>query len=1376
MADVEGAFRIIDRASPVLDKIDRKAKAVDRTMEKVGHRLDAFAAKSEKDMKIAQSGMDSYARSAEKTSGKVSGSMGVMQRSISSAVSSSRRDLASLQTQMAVMDAQNVSPDIDVDIGPALAQIKLLRQELRSLDNETINIGSRVSGAAGMAAPTAGGARGSPFRQVIRKGFENVLQRGVEGAGSKFGTWVGNKIFNRNKETLPEAVDDAEDSVRRFERIGGRAGRVFGSVGERIWSWTKIILAAGPALESLAAAGSSVIGSMGGGILGAGAGLVGMIGTATVGFGGFLGALVPTITKLKESKTALDSYTKAIETYGRKSEEAEKKRRIFQRSGTKGTRQLLGVWGATKKFWRRETRPGQEESLGMLTDLARGGKKEFGAELAGISNRSAKAMRAGSGNFLETLDSPTTHRNLSILSKTFGKVTPMMGTVFANMGRVFLNLSAAAKPQTVEFFKWLDKWMAGANKDTSGLDKVQKYFDQWTTDFKTWMNFFKQAGKLAGVFFGAGQKQGNGLLNEVSHQMRGWREDLESNPKGLETWLDKQTTNFKRLTREIGNLVVQLGKMVDMLSEMLAPILDANKLVRETLGGGTVGTLGATALGAGAYYGAKRLGRGAVGSLGKALPKGSTLSEWLLNKGGLKELGSSPANPIYTREVGPSGTPGTTPPVVGGPGGEGGKPSTKGGKFGKILRKAGSVGKYLPGIGTAIWGGVEAGELLNEHVGAEGLTNQFTGTAAEASNFILTGEKGGAPKGTFGGPGTKATTIGQKPLADSATFVPHIGTVNGLPRGLGKRGREVREGKESAAKWTAAVEEGIREGDIKILRATEGAWARVRSGIKGPLQEMLTETTTAYGKMTRAAEGQLVQMGFRPQVARQIIKGIQAGDSGAKRAATADPMSAQVGNKLDPHYRRQGGGIVPGRGRQDSVPMGNALVAPGEAWIATRHHQRTLDNLLPPGVTLRNVIEGDKRWHSSPERFAAGGMTSVGSWASKMGLSVSEGPGFGGIPSGGHAPSSLHYSGNAYDISGAPALMAKFRIAAERRYLGKGLNELFYDPHPYYIDAGQKVPGAIGDHSDHVHIGFNPGGPSGANAVKGLMGMAGAGKNYKAVKAPQSKQKGVPGAMAQRAMDAVAGGLNQKLAQKAGIQGVGHKMPGRGGAGGLQQWNRSFPEIHLGQTGPKLSRGTTEQINRWAGLPPTLFYQISLGESGGYPGMVGIDPGGTEGLGLYMITTGYNDELIAKYGGRKAMLNPLTNAKAAAEIYNLSGKSIAGKWYGTSHVTDEGWGEVGKQAGGKVPDWGGWHKKGGEFRVDRPTIFGAGEAGAEDVKITPKSKGKSSGGGGGRRPLVQIDKIEFHKDGDIRKVVEREFAKVVKDLEGHIEDEDEAFA
>ncbi len=80
--------------------------------------------------------------------------------------------------------------------------------------------------------------------------------------------------------------------------------------------------------------------------------------------------------------------------------------------------------------------------------------------------------------------------------------------------------------------------------------------------------------------------------------------------------------------------------------------------------------------------------------------------------------------------------------------------------------------------------------------------------------------------------------------------------------------------------------------------------------------------------------------------------------------------------------------------------------------------------------------------------------------ARKMGLTITSTTG------GTHAPGSYHYSGRAIDVAGSPSAMARFY----RYFASKSPTELFYDPLGG-IKYGQQI-GAIGGHSDHVHVAF----------------------------------------------------------------------------------------------------------------------------------------------------------------------------------------------------------------------------------------------------------------------------------------------------------------
>src|SRR3954447_18714042 len=86
-----------------------------------------------------------------------------------------------------------------------------------------------------------------------------------------------------------------------------------------------------------------------------------------------------------------------------------------------------------------------------------------------------------------------------------------------------------------------------------------------------------------------------------------------------------------------------------------------------------------------------------------------------------------------------------------------------------------------------------------------------------------------------------------------------------------------------------------------------------------------------------------------------------------------------------------------------------------------------------------------------------------------------------------------------------------------------------------------------------------------------------------------------------------------------------------------------------------------------AGMPGQAMSQVYHGESDYDPTAVGHDPGGTRGLGLGQVTTKYNDDVIRRFGGEQAMLNPVNNFLAQRMIYDRQGIKA---WYGTKYLTD----------------------------------------------------------------------------------------------------------
>jgi hypothetical protein len=304
------------------------------------------------------------------------------------------------------------------------------------------------------------------------------------------------------------------------------------------------------------------------------------------------------------------------------------------------------------------------------------------------------------------------------------------------------------------------------------------------------------------------------------------------------------------------------------------------------------------------------------------------------------------------------------------------------------------------------------------------------------------------------------------------------------------------------------------------------------------------------------------------------------------------------------------------------------------------------------------------------------------------------------------------------------------------------------------------------DHGEGNHAHINWGGN--VKKIKGGARFAGgaAGPKPISLKGVKTNLKGVPGALAQRAMDAQKSGMEQAINKKIGAMGGAGAI-----AGGLQAYNHIYKEHNSGAGdwgGETLPFNVVAAIAEAAGLPGITFAQIAKGESGLRPGATGIDPGGTKGLGMWMITTGFNDPLIAKYGGQKQMLNPIINAKAAKEIYEGQG---LGAWYGDQFVTDPnahfsgglGGGGKKKATGGRIP----WFGEGADFIADRPQLIGVGDGGHERVQVTPVGRGGKG--------TVHVEHLTVNaSDKNVRHEVEKALLNVARKIDNApIRDQDE---
>jgi hypothetical protein len=546
----------------------------------------------------------------------------------------------------------------------------------------------------------------------------------------------------------------------------------------------------------------------------------------------------------------------------------------------------------------------------------------------------------------------------------------------------------------------------------------------------------------------------------------------------------------------------------------------------------------------------------------------------------------------------------------------------------------------------------------------------------------------------------------------------------------------------------------------RIVDVTRKSWGQVADAIDTETQRALSSANKNLTALEKRAETILLNMGYNHTQAQSLIHEAQTGrptkaGSEANAEAHHHGMPGTSINNMGPQGKHAAGGRLPmmsNGSMQDDIYLGNNQWGASGELMVNRHTERRVDRILRlTGTSLGREVGRENRPHSKPiretnaafgRRFATGGILPAASLAERMGMGVSGGPGpGGGIPSSGHVGDSLHYSGLAYDVTGSPDQMRRYFLAAWRMFHGS-INELFYDPMGYYYDNGAKVAGAIGGHSDHVHIGFFPSGAhwaKGAARFQGGRGKGGAagGRPNIHLKGPRSGLAGIPGAAADQAGGLMAAGMSKRLNQLIGARG------GAGGKGGLAApgGSRSAVERQIAQ---ELFRHGANKVGA-AGIIGNAYAESSM------------DPGaeGTGGGGLWGFTAGaislanlkaagggswespvFQTRFMLQHGGQGLIpaLNKAGSAEAAARIFMEQWERpgiprLDVREAGARVAFGQGFSRGGRRG------FAGWFRDGFQGRVHGPTLMGVGEAGPEDVKITPSIKRRRGGRSASGRPI-----------------------------------------
>lgn len=378
-----------------------------------------------------------------------------------------------------------------------------------------------------------------------------------------------------------------------------------------------------------------------------------------------------------------------------------------------------------------------------------------------------------------------------------------------------------------------------------------------------------------------------------------------------------------------------------------------------------------------------------------------------------------------------------------------------------------------------------------------------------------------------------------------------------------------------------------------------------------------------------------------------------------------------------------------------------------------------------------------------------------------------------------------HSSGDAVDMAGDPDVMLRAANWIKSSGLYKRLKQGIHNPN-LAVNAGkiQVPPGQFAgrtwaEHINHIHLAITGAIGKFSSATSGAMSRL-----LKKITVKGPGGGGILGVISQRVVDLARTAANRMLGGAGSGDPLGSDVDAPSvdsliagdDAGGLKAYNKRYPRHDLSNAKgrARFAPSLVARIAAWAGLPGKAFEQIAHGESNYFPGILGHDPGGTTGFGLWQITNRVNGPLFEKFvqqlGGWLEMLNPLKNARAARWLYDRGGLS---HWSGTRYLdaqADRGAGgsfAAGGVVGGAVGKAMPIVAHAGEWVLNKiqqskmASLMGIGVSKLRSLLGFTGGEGSYAGGTGDVRGYVEGSSV-----GSTPAVVDKEISRATRIIDG----------
>ncbi len=905
----------------------------------------------------------------------------------------------------------------------------------------------------------------------------------------------------------------------------------------------------------------------------------------------------------------------------------------------------------------------------------------------GLIDGTSKALGGLAAKAGRKLGSAAWGKDLARLGKLNTRIIGRLGDSALNFGDALRHVLVAAEP----FLDWLSKgtekfseWIEGEAKAGRESGRLAAFFDRTRETMERLGPILKGVGGALMNISEAARPLGNAILDALGDSAEGWRKWTDST-KGENT-LKRYFAEVKPAVFEMGKLIGALGKAFFTLGkqEGVAHLL---RLVRTELVPALTDVTGAVTGWASDFlteFGEMRdrgvptfdaflrtlanhageagwkIAKALVGAFinagiwGKLAITGLILSK----TGGLKKLAGlgwdmgtalgknlfkAAAKWIAGTETG-AGLLGWMQDATG-----------PNGKLGKAAKTGGArVGKIF---GASLVLGAIAGLAALQPMIADAIRKYIKEPVERAKEDIFGGGIGGAINDAtnFIGKNFPATLNPGAPLVnaifrdDEEIPAPKTDKARAgferFRKHVVREGLLTREGFRSQLGPLPGIAEGSGRGVLRQMLPRLDT-LKTQGGQKG--DAFAKRVAGSFGSLTGAATTAMETLGFNVSQMLKTLGG-KAPQFNLKKALGSLPELSPMGNQLKP-VGRQTGGLVPAfaTGGLASMVPGNST---GDRHTLSLNGTPVAKVESKEGIFVgnRNLMGALHQANEAVPRFQKGGMVDG---------AVQH------LRRGGLLEPKLEGEGGALKKLGQSAIHKVFEGAKafldKQRQAGPGIGVL--GTAPGQLGAVEKLAASMGL---TMTSGFRPGddGFHGINRARDFSNSTGPTPEMMQFAMAVAKRWG------SRLLELIYSPLGWSIdnGRKTPAFAVPehfnhvHVAMQKGGlllqklakGGSVAAW-----DALSGPTWDNDELATLAHVARMAS--PGRMAQKAQGESSGDRKAVGRDPGGTEGLGLWQVTTGFQDARIAKYGGREAMFNPYRNAQAAKEILDEQGM---GAWY-----------------------------------------------------------------------------------------------------------------